>query len=61
MYFVHVCVSVCIGVLRVFEYRCPQRPEDDIAFPGAGIIGGCEAPDVPNSGPFARAACTLNS
>lgn len=50
----YLCVCVC----QAHEYRQPQRPEDDIGVPGAGIIGGCEAPDVgsgrqtPNSGPL---------
>ena len=25
---------------------CPQKPEEDIRFPGAGVTGGCEPPDV---------------
>jgi hypothetical protein len=26
--------------------RCPERPEEDAGFPGAGVKGSCELPDV---------------
>lgn len=29
----HVCA---------YENRCPQKPEEDIGFPGAEVVGGCE-------------------
>lgn len=28
------------------EYRYLWRPEEGVEAPGAGVIGGCEAPDV---------------
>ena len=34
-----ICVYVYLGVSL-----CPQRPEEVIGFPGAGVLGTCEMP-----------------
>lgn len=41
-YFINV--SVCVCTPRVC--RCLQRPEEGMQFPGAGVRGSCELPDV---------------
>lgn len=33
-------------LLHALECRCPQKPEEDIGYPGAGATDGCEQPDM---------------
>lgn len=40
----YVCLS--LGVVCVCEYRCLQRPEEEVRFLGAGLTSDCESPDV---------------
>ena len=40
--FVHVHENVyapCVG-------KCPQKPEEGIAFPGTGVTSGCKLPNI---------------
>jgi hypothetical protein len=32
--------------LCIYEYRCPQRPEEGVRAPGAGITSSCEPAGV---------------
>lgn len=41
--FVFICVSTIGLYLRV---QCPQRPEDVVRSPGAGVVGDCKLSDL---------------
>lgn len=60
MYVYKECVCTCVSVsVHVFcECRLPQRPEGGVEYPGAGLTGWCEPPDVvPNLGPLQEQWC----
>jgi hypothetical protein len=37
---------MCLYECMIHVYRCSQRPEESIRSPRAGILGGCELPDM---------------
>lgn len=41
--FIYVCMYICECVCAR-EYRCPQRPEESVRSPEAGVALSCEPP-----------------
>lgn len=43
----HVYVYFCVSVyVWTQECRCPQKSEERVGSPGAGVTGGCELPSI---------------
>lgn len=43
--FVSMFVCLCVGMCS-HECKCPWKPGEGVGFPGSGVTGICEPPDV---------------
>ena len=32
--------------MHIYIHKYPQKPEEGVGVPGAGVTGGCELPDM---------------
>lgn len=59
----HISAGVCVGV-HTRECWCQRRPEEDVRFPGPGVRGSCESPNVcagnKSSGPLQEQCVLVN-
>lgn len=60
LFYFYLCIFVLWGGVCAFKCMCPQRPEEGIGSPGAGVEGVCELLSVGKAGSLGRAVYPLN-